>query len=59
MTDEELAWVREELAELYHPEGVELWLISPHKLLGGRRAVDCDALEVLQIINQLQSGAVL
>lgn len=57
MNSDDLGYVRQELAEIYRPEGVELWLNSPHKLLGGRRAVDCGVDEVLRIIEQLQTGA--
>lgn len=57
MTDAELAQVRAGLAEVYKPEGVEIWLQARNRLLGGRRAIDCPAEDVLRVIEQLQSGA--
>lgn len=59
MTDAELSQVRSELAEIYTPDGIEIWLFAHHKLLGGRKAINCTAEEVLRVVEQLTSGAVL
>ena len=49
------------LSQLYEPEGVQIWMTSPHRRLGGRRAVDLiaegHATEVLAEVNRLIDGA--
>ena len=53
--------VRDELAEFYTPDEAELWLDSPHKLLGGDKPRDRILAgregDVLALIDQLRSGA--
>lgn len=49
------------LSELYEPEGVQIWITSPHRWFGGRRAVELiaegRAEEVLAAVNRLIDGA--
>lgn len=49
------------LADLYKPDGIDVWLKAPHPQLNGRRAIDVlrseNAMDVLAIIDQLRSGA--
>lgn len=46
------------LSELYEPEGVQIWMTSPHRWFGGRRAVDLiaegRAEEVLAAVKRLR-----
>lgn len=55
-----LAWLAEELAELYRPDEARLWLFSPHRLLGGQRPADRieeDRIDdVLALIAQLRDS---
>lgn len=55
-----LAWVVEELAELYPPDETRLWLFSPHRMLEGERPADRierDRVhDVLALIAQLRDG---
>lgn len=57
----DLAFVAEELSELYSPAEARLWLYGRHRMLGGRRPVDLisqgDIDPVLQIIATLKDGA--
>lgn len=52
---------REQLAELYTPEGVDIWLTTPHQWLDGQRAIDLirngDGDRVLAVIDRLTGGA--
>lgn len=32
--------IRDKLSEVYHPDGVEIWLHSQHAWLNGSRAID-------------------
>lgn len=55
------ARIRELLADVYRPDGVDLWLRAPNKLLRGERP--CDLIErgetqpVLDVIDMLRTGA--
>lgn len=53
--------VRELLADVYTPEGVEIWLNAPNRSLGGFRAVDLladgDGADVLAVAERLAGGA--
>jgi uncharacterized protein (DUF2384 family) len=57
----DLAFVAEELAELYAPDEARLWLYSRNRQLGGRRPLDLisegDMETVLQLIAMLKDGA--
>lgn len=56
-----LAWLAEELADLYTPNEARLWLFSPHRLLEGQRPADRieeDRVDdVLALIAQLRDGS--
>ena len=58
-TDEELA--RRMAADVYTPEGVDIWYDAPNRLLNNaspRQFVDAgDVGRVLQVLDQLASGA--
>jgi transcriptional regulator with XRE-family HTH domain len=58
-----LDWLVEQLSQVYRPDEAKLWLFSRHQMLAGERPVDRiadDKIEdVLQLIDQLQSGAYL
>lgn len=60
MTDPEQR-IRAKLAEMYLPEGVEIWLHSRHSWLNGRRAIDLiDAGQAGQVeaaVDRLVGGA--
>lgn len=49
------------LSEVYEPEGVRIWMTSPHRRFDGRPAVDLiaegRANEVLAEVNRLVDGA--
>lgn len=49
------------LSEVYEPEGVRIWMTSPHKWFKGKSAVDMIAEgradEVLAAVNVLIDGA--
>lgn len=47
------------LLELYSPDEAEVWLASPQQLLGGARALDCEACAVLQVIRAIIDGVYL
>lgn len=55
------ARVRELLGEIYLPEGVDIWLSSPHRWLGGERGIDLinsgRGDEVLAAAERLVGGA--
>lgn len=54
--------LREALATVYTPEGVELWLTGAHKRLEGQRAIDVfqtDPERIWQLVEQLQTGAII
>jgi len=57
----DLAFLAEELSELYSPEEAHVWLFSRHRLLGGKAAVEViasgDVDPVLALIAQLKDGA--
>ncbi|WP_082683929.1 MULTISPECIES: MbcA/ParS/Xre antitoxin family protein [unclassified Mycobacterium] len=59
--DQATSHIESLLCELYEPEGVQIWMTSPHRWFGGRRAVDLiaegRAEEVLAAINRLNDGA--
>lgn len=54
--------IREALAEVYRPEGVEIWLHAGNKLLDGAVPADLiargDGAMVLDVIEMLATGAV-
>ena len=56
----ELAYVVEQLADLYEPDEARLWLFSRQKLLNGKRPTELiqqgRADEVIQTIKQLLEG---
>jgi uncharacterized protein (DUF2384 family) len=62
-TQETMARVRQRLAAYYRRHEIDIWLRSPQKLLGGRRACDLinagDGIEVERLLDQLDSGAYL
>lgn len=49
------------LAEVYEPEGVRIWMTSPHRRFGGKTATEMitegRASEVLAAVNILIDGA--
>ncbi|BCI54983.1 hypothetical protein NIIDNTM18_42610 [Mycolicibacterium litorale] len=55
------ARIRELLSEVYEPEGVDIWLTSPHRWLGGERGMDLirdgRGDEVLAVAERLVGGA--
>jgi len=57
----ELELFLSELAEFYSSEEVNLWLFSPHKLLGGKTAAALiqagETQHVFGLLDQLRSGA--
>jgi hypothetical protein len=57
----DLAFVAEELAEIYDPDEARVWLYSRNRLLDGQRPVDLiskgDIDPVLQVIAILKDGA--
>jgi hypothetical protein len=59
--DQTTSYIESLLSELYEPEGVQIWMTSPHRWFGGRRAVDLTAEgraeEVLAAANRLIDGA--
>jgi hypothetical protein len=57
MTPAQRAFVECELRELFDVEQAQLWLNSPHPLLGLRRPRECDFDEVMAHIDALKSGA--
>lgn len=56
----EIQYVVGELADVYKPEGVEIWLHSPQRLLEGRRPMDAlksgDFELVLGLVHRLAGG---
>lgn len=59
--DQATSHVESLLSELYEPEGVQIWMTSPQRWFGGRRAVDLiaegRAEEVLAAIKRFNDGA--
>ena len=57
----DLAFVADELAELYKPDGARVWLYSPNRLLKNQRPFDLiskgEIEPVLQVIAMLKDGA--
>ena len=55
------AAIRAALAEVYRPEGVEIWMTAPHRSFGGLSAEQMvergRASEVLAEIERLTTGA--
>lgn len=49
------------LSELYEPEGVHIWMTSPHRWFAGRTAIDLisegRSNEVLAAVHRLIDGA--
>jgi len=65
-TDDELrdqarSHIESILSEVYEPEGVTIWMTSPHRWFGGKSATDMinegRATEVLAAANRLADGA--
>jgi hypothetical protein len=58
---QDIAAVRGMCAEIYHTEGVDLWMTAPNKTLGGRSPWelirDGETDRVLQVLEQLITGA--
>ena len=56
-----LEWLVSGLSDFYKPKEARLWLLSPHRLLGGDRPADRiqqgKLNDVLAIIEQLKTGA--
>lgn len=54
--------VREALAEVYTPDGIEVWLVGRNQLLGGARPIDLihqgETEKVLAVIAGLADGVV-
>jgi uncharacterized protein (DUF2384 family) len=46
-----------ELHDFYSASESLEFLQSPHKLLDGRKPIDCPLADVLRLIDQLKSGA--
>lgn len=61
MTDPAVAEIRAELATVYHPEGVDIWMAARQERFGGRTALECieqgDAEMVSQAVDQLVTGS--
>lgn len=61
MSDNIIDTIRAELAEVYLPEGVEMWLTSEHQWFDGKRAIDLIETghgdEVLAAAKRLTGGA--
>jgi uncharacterized protein (DUF2384 family) len=59
----ELAFVVEQLSDLYAPSEARTWLLSPQKLLGGQvpaELIQANRVdEVLALIHQLRDGTYL
>jgi uncharacterized protein (DUF2384 family) len=59
--DETLALARERIADVYRPDGVEIWMSHPNEMLGGETPIDLIARgeggRVLDLIDVLRSGA--
>lgn len=57
----DLAFLAEELSELYIPKEAHVWLFSRHRLLGGKAPVEVittgDIDPILALIAQLKDGA--
>lgn len=57
----DLAFVADELAELYKPDESRVWLHSSNRLLGNQRPADLirkgEIAPVLQVIAMLKDGA--
>jgi uncharacterized protein (DUF2384 family) len=47
------------LGELYDQKRAQAWLEKPHFLLGGQRPLDASFLEVLALIEQIKTGALI
>jgi|HubBroStandDraft_6_1064221.scaffolds.fasta_scaffold1074742_2 hypothetical protein len=60
-TDPVLEQWRRDLGAVYLPEGVEIWLMSPNRLLGGTIPFELLATEredeVAQVIEMLTTGS--
>lgn len=56
--DQTIRHIESLLSELYEPEGVQIWMKSPHRWFGGRRAVDLisegRAEEVIAAVKRLR-----
>ena len=59
MTPAEAALARNSLGELYDQKRAQAWLEKPHFLLGGHRPLDASFLEVLALIEQIKTGALI
>lgn len=56
--DQTIRHIESLLRNLYEPEGVQIWMTSPHRWFGGRRAVDLiaegRAEEVIAAVKRLR-----
>lgn len=61
LRDQARSHIETVLSEVYEPEGVQVWMTSPHRWFGGRKAVDLidegRSGEVLAAANRLVDGA--
>jgi uncharacterized protein (DUF2384 family) len=57
----EVAYIVDQLKEVYKPEGVEIWLHGRNRSLGGQRPIDLlqagDFQTVLSAVERLKTGA--
>lgn len=57
----QLAWLAEQLAQVFPPDDARVWLFSPHRDLDGARPADLIANDgiddVLVMVDRLQSAA--
>lgn len=56
MRPAEYAYFYKRLLYFYPPESAHMWMRSEHKLLNGRRPVDCNWCEIDQLIKQLEEA---
>jgi hypothetical protein len=56
MTAAQIEHLRWRFEVLYRAE-VDMWLTLPHPQLEGRRPMDCSYVEVVRILDRLESGA--
>jgi hypothetical protein len=57
----EVAYLVDALRDVYEPEGVEIWIHSRNRMLGGQKAIDLlkerRYEEVIDAVERLKSGA--
>lgn len=56
----DLSYLVERLADVYHPEGIEIWFHARNRALGGRRPIDMledgEFEPVIDLVEQLTQG---